>query len=90
MITTRNANVIAQAAAQAHPTSEREIERFVRSLPLSQIADACQVESDLYGSNVLVFDREGLARAWIRAGLGRGFDLGVDLAEQRVERANRL
>lgn len=88
--TIRNANIAAVAAAGTHPTSERDIERFVRALPLSQIADVCEVADDLYGARVLVFDREGLARAWTRAGLGRGFDLAADLAEARVERANRI
>ena len=73
MITIRNQNIQAVAASQAHPTTERAIEQFVRSLPLSQIADVCPVENDLYDTNVLVFDRDGLARAWVRAGMGREF-----------------
>lgn len=84
-----NAQVVAQARAAAHPTQERDIKRLVAQLPLAAIATACPVHKELYGTTVFVFNEVSFARAWMYKGFGRGFDLGVDLAQQRIERAQR-
>ena len=85
-----NAQVVAQARAAAHPTSERDIKRLVAQLPLAAIASWCPVHKELYGTTVFVFNEERFARAWLYSGFGRGFDLGADLAQQRIERAQRV
>ena len=52
-------------------------------------ATACPVHKELYGTTVFVFNEVSFARAWMYKGFGRGFDLGIDLAQQRIERAQR-
>ena len=84
MITTRNENVVAAARAAAHPTSERDIERFARTIPLADIAVACPVTLELYGVKSFGLNQMALAQAWVKRGLGRGFDDAAYLAQQRI------
>lgn len=86
----RNSQVVAQARAAAHPTQERDIKRLVAQLPLAAIATACPVHKELYGTTVFVFNEVSFARAWMYKGFGRGFDRGVDFAQQRIERAQSV
>lgn len=86
MLTPRNESVVNQARMAAHPTGEREIAYFARGVRLADVATPCRTTLELYGHKVFELDVCKLAHAWVRRGLGRGFDDAVHLVEQRLQK----